>query len=404
MHLEQFLGVNMTYQFQDLINLLICSVTLVCIAIFASVLFNKFHVYKYIPLPNRKSTIDGLRGYLALFVLIHHFILTFYWLKFGEWKTPNELYFQNLGKVGVAIFFIITGYLFIGKLFRDMYKIDVKALAISRFFRIMPLYFFTIIVVCLIVLISTNFEMRVNSSELLISLVRWLLFHGSTLNDFTDTRRVIAGVDWILKYEWLFYISLPLLAVFFRLNRYITTISLTVLIVFLYMKPVQFLAFNSVYLILFFIGGWVKFLENKVRIKNPDSRMLNILASLLLFSSILFFESLGFAQIMAISMFFMLIVSGTSLFGLLKADFSIFLGEISYSIYLLHGVCLYIIFSLLPIYSIENITLTSHLLFLPFMAFFVILLSTVTYILIEKPSMSYGKIIQVRKINPKGIL
>ena len=67
----------------------------------------------------RFGAIDGLGGYLALFVFIHHYIITWYWQNTGKWIRPPEDYFQNFGKVGVIIFFMITGFLFITKMLLD---------------------------------------------------------------------------------------------------------------------------------------------------------------------------------------------------------------------------------------------------------------------------------------------
>ena len=55
-------------------------------------------------LTNRKGrygTIDGLRGFLAISVFFHHFIITRNWEIYGEWVSPDEVYYQNYGKLGL---------------------------------------------------------------------------------------------------------------------------------------------------------------------------------------------------------------------------------------------------------------------------------------------------------------
>jgi len=381
----------MNYEIQDYINILICVLAMISIVIFAKTIFLKFNLLQHISFPKRESGIDGLRGYLALLVLFHHFSLTYYWLKLGEWKSPEQLYFQNFGKVGVSIFFIITGYLFIGKLLRNNFKVNLKELALSRVFRIMPLYIFVFIFIFFIVMFLTNFQIIVSPQELLVSLFRWLVFHGSTINDFEDTRRVIAGVDWTLKYEWFFYITLPIIAFLFRLSHKLSALFITLLVVYMYFYPFKLMAFNSVYLILFLIGGWMSYLESFFTNKILDSYFPNIFTILLFILSIFIFEPFSVLQILTMSLFFVFVVRGVSIFGLLKTDFSIYLGEISYSIYLLHGLVLFIMYSLLPIYSMGSKSLIFHLYFLPLITFVVILVSSFTYIYIEKPGMKYGK-------------
>lgn len=64
----------------------------------------------------RFTAIDGLRAYLSLFVFFHHFFIFYKWKESGKWEKPEILFIDDLGQVSVAIFFIITGFLFIGKI------------------------------------------------------------------------------------------------------------------------------------------------------------------------------------------------------------------------------------------------------------------------------------------------
>ncbi|WP_435274804.1 acyltransferase family protein [Psychrobium sp. nBUS_13] len=388
----------MNLETQDIMNIFFCITTLIFIAIFSKFIFLRLNISKWIPLPKRKSNIDGLRGYLAILVIFHHFSLTYYWLVLGEWKAPSELYFQNFGKVGVGIFFIITGYLFIGKLIRNKFDISIKELMISRCFRIMPLYFFAFVFIFLIVMLNTNFHFVVSVKEFFISILRWFLFHGSKINQFEDTRRIIAGVDWTLKYEWFFYFSVPVIAFFFKINKVVSVSVVTAFVVYLFIFPIKLMAFTSIYFILFLIGGWIYYFEFSVKNIILDNLFYNIIAIGLLFFAIFISNPFSILQILSIALFFTLVVQGVSMFGLLKTEFSIFLGEISYGIYLLHGFILFGLYQFLLIYSMNNISLTHYFYFLPLISFIVILIASLTYIYIEKPSMEYGKELRM-KIN-----
>src|SRR6476661_365493 len=68
------------------------------------------------PLPpdeRRIGCIDGLRGYLALSVLVYHAIV---WMQLtrlgGSWSPPQLALFEQLGAGSVALFFMVTGLLF----------------------------------------------------------------------------------------------------------------------------------------------------------------------------------------------------------------------------------------------------------------------------------------------------
>ena len=158
---------------------------------------------------NRAGSIDGLRGYLALLVFFHHFVVTYYWKSLQVWERPPEDLYQNFGKVGVAIFFMITGFLFFTKINNSRGSLNWLALYSSRFFRIVPLYLAAFFIVLIFVFEATGYELHTSIGQLFKDLTKWGLFIGGFINDFGDTKRIIAGVDWTLKYEWLFYLLLP---------------------------------------------------------------------------------------------------------------------------------------------------------------------------------------------------
>jgi len=150
----------------------------------------------------RFIALDGLRGYLALGVYLHHAVMYWYLFQTGEFSRPPEDIIQNLGKVSVAIFFLITGFLFTNKLLTTKDKIDWIKLYKGRIERLLPLYVFVLIIIASVVLIRTNAQLQVTDVRLVKDVLKWLLFHGGTVNGYADTGMIIAGVDWSLKYEW----------------------------------------------------------------------------------------------------------------------------------------------------------------------------------------------------------
>ncbi len=63
----------------------------------------------------RNASIDGLRGFLALGVFIHHTYIYFSYFKSGIWQHPSIYLFNQLGVTSVSLFFMITSYLFTWK-------------------------------------------------------------------------------------------------------------------------------------------------------------------------------------------------------------------------------------------------------------------------------------------------
>lgn len=60
----------------------------------------------------RFHSIDGLRGFLALGVLFHHSVITYFYYLKGSWDVPPSRLATFFGQGGVAMFFMVTAFLF----------------------------------------------------------------------------------------------------------------------------------------------------------------------------------------------------------------------------------------------------------------------------------------------------
>lgn len=340
----------------------------------------------------RYGSIDGLRGYLALSVFIHHFIITWHWKNEGLWKRPPEDYFQNYGRVGVAIFFMITGFLFISKILKDQGETNWIKLFESRVFRIFPLYLFALFIITSTVFFNTNFELYVEIPEIIKQYIRWFIFFGTEINGFAETKHIIASVDWTLRYEWLFYLSLPLIALIISYGKIASILLLSVCFL-AYKFPVSHIGISSIYFILFAVGGICAYITKHQLFNKIDfeGRIVSLVSILLLLFILIYPYTFDPIHIISISLFFFLVSQGGDMFGLFRKKPSILLGEISYSIYLLHGIVLYFVFSQFSIISLEQLPLDRYLLLMPLLAVLVVLISMFTYSSIELPSMNFGR-------------
>lgn len=364
--------------------------TLICFML--SILAAKFlsHQRSFSFLSDRQGrygSIDGLRGFLAISVLFHHFIVTWYWKVNGLWERPPENYYQNYGKVSVALFFMITGFLFISKILKNDGKINWLEFYESRIFRIIPLYIFAIFIITLIVFYKSGFELKVSFLELVKQYAIWGAFNGGVINNFLDTKKIIASVDWTLKYEWIFYVSLPILAIIIVRFKQIGGLFLLALSLLWFQKS------NTVFYTLFAIGGFSAYISRNYKVSDEiiKSKLISSIALLAIVSTIFYPTTFDSVHMALISLFFILIILGNDMFGVFSLRSSILLGEISYSIYLLHGVILYLAFSVFHIAAIETFSLQKYLVFMPLISISAIFVSAITFILIEKPSIHFGR-------------
>ena len=67
----------------------------------------------------RVSSLDGLRGVLALSVFFYHALLTRQFSATGQWHQNASHFYDALGPGAVAMFFMITGYLFWSKVLKE---------------------------------------------------------------------------------------------------------------------------------------------------------------------------------------------------------------------------------------------------------------------------------------------
>lgn len=301
----------------------------------------------------RCETIDGLRGFLAFGVFLHHSVIFYMYLHSGVWTLPSSNVFVNLGHASVAMFFMITSFLFYGMLRRNRGgSLDWLRVFASRVTRLTPLYLFAMALLLLIVAQQTGWQLREPLSALLLNILRWLGFTALGMPDINGLHRtslIMSGVTWSLPYEWAFYLCLPLVALTQRIRPpaaylLLSVGAVAVIVVYAIIKKPggQHLAA--------FLGGIVAVHVSAM----PEVRAFAVrtigsataLAALVL-AYAGFSSAYTPASMLLLTAAFILIAAGADLFGLLRAKLSRVFGEYAYGIYLLHGITLYTTFELL---------------------------------------------------------
>ncbi len=367
---------------------------------FAVFYLNRWFKVRQESTENLQMSLVGLRGFLATGVYLHHFALTFFLHSIGVWAAPNSRFYSLLGSVGVSLFFMMTGFLFWRKLLSKEGRVDWAYLYISSVFRIVPLYWFAVGLVVLIVLWAGGPQLQVPLRNFLRQVGYWVSFANyPDINKYKSTYSIVAGVLWTLKYEWLFYFSLPVLAVFIIFNQKIPGLLWVIAAAILWLgyQPVYInsLLVDSKYLVYFLVGAVAASLEtNKTAVSHAVRPLFSVVALISIFLSFaLFNDEYLFRQAFFLALFFIPIALGNSLFGVLTlAPFKI-LGDVSYSVYVLHGIVLYVLFTLLFPSAITLQTgngVLFHIL-MTITGVAVVSLSWVTYTLVERPFMGLGR-------------
>ena len=297
------------------------------------------------PLIGRFVSLDGLRGYLAFFVFIFHSSMWYSFLRSGVFAVPDSHLFAHFGQDSVLVFFMITGFLFWSKLIdAKRYPIDWTKLYISRGMRLVPLYLFAFVMTIVMVAVLSDFTRHESRLALLNHSLAWLTFSFAGQPDINQstTAKEMLGDNWTLPYEWFFYFSLPACALLFRFkpsNWYVALSAVSI---------VGFAVWiTNTHMLFGFAGGIIAAFA--VRVESLRRKAVGRPAALVALAAVVagvwFFPS-GYSRVVFVllTIAFTIVACGNSLFGLLTNAISRTMGEMGYSIYLLHGAVLFITF------------------------------------------------------------
>lgn len=336
----------------------------------------------------RFSTLDSFRGLLAFFVFVHHSVIWYHFLQTDIWKLPDSLLYAHLGVSSVRFFFMITSFLFIGKIINSR-EIDWKKILKSRIFRIIPLYYGVVFMVVIIALIKTNFTIQESLFILTKQVLHWLGFlvkSNVNINGYEDTFQIVAGVVWTLRWEWLFYFTLPL----WHLVLVRKNIKFPVIIFSMLISGLLFHWVGRVHY-LHFLGGIIAVyalkMAHKIKVDSWQMSVVVVLSliGLVMTNNLILNLCLG-------TIIFCLIVMGNTIFGLLKIQALKWLGDISYSLYLLHGIVLFVVIDMiLGRNFVKTFSPFEFWLLIFGLIPVIIIISKISYEYIEKPLIEYGR-------------
>lgn len=299
---------------------------------------------------SRIGYIDGLRGVAATLVVCAHSWRISYSESFErKWFYDSLNFDHRLGAIGVQLFFCITGYLFFTKLISNKNQ-QWDKFFIARFKRLAPAYFFAITILITITFLKSS-SFGINEVVSAIKLYAFgLLGTDLSVPGFNGTE--LFSVLWSLPYEWKFYFMMPVIAACMH-ARWTTILAviaaaLSILIV-MYQDGGSFSA-------LFASGALAAYLDKKIQLNSSWLRHVVLLFSfaMLVYTTSIDLNNYGIERISVASLFFISVIISKP--RILCNSSLRFMGEISYSVYLLHIICYFAFASLFDIYlSTESI-------------------------------------------------
>lgn len=168
------------------------------------------------------KSIQALRGIAAFLVVLFHY----------KWAVDIDLYnpivsaLFNSGGLGVTIFFILSGFVMI---YSSRNKNSAVNFAINRFSRIYPAYLFFIVLCFAIDGAMSTFHYTDKTT----SFVRSFFFLPSITDNAPAYINVnsVSGVRWTLNYEMYFYLLMSLSFIFSRKTIALLSLFFIVLVV-----------------------------------------------------------------------------------------------------------------------------------------------------------------------------
>jgi peptidoglycan/LPS O-acetylase OafA/YrhL len=240
-----------------------------------------------------------------------------------------------------------------------------------------------------------NWQLKDPGIKVIGQIFSWLSFDRPDVNQYPRTGMLISNVTWTLAYEMFFYLALPLIAliVIYRVS-WLQTVLCLIGIYTLY-QVVGWEHSLKKHILASFLGGiaaayWIRRPQLVAWSKTPLAGGIALLALAIAFTA--FDRAFSLGPLLLISVCFVIVASGNSLFGALGLRSIRWLGEISYSTYLLHGFVIWVLVQQLP--RMLHLDARESWIFLPLLALstcLLIIISSLTYLYIEKPGINAGK-------------
>lgn len=355
--------------------------------------------------------LNGIRCIAALLVVFHHLEQAKH--SFGLTNFYGYPVVQHAGRLGVGLFFVLSGFLITYLLLDERGRfgdVDAKKFYLRRVFRIWPIYFLIIALslfvfphLDLLYFPDTNEKLLIHSTERLVLLALVLPNFAFVLYDlpYWCAQTWSIGVEeqfyylwpWLIKYPkkriWIILFFLACTAAILALGlHYLDPTDETrdaIIGTFLGQFRIQTMALGGLcaYLVYYEKNQILNFIFRK----DVQVVVYGLLA-ILFFSGIHFF---GFLELYAIFFGFFVVNVSSNKNSLISLENPIMnhLGKVSYGLYLYHVFVIVLLVNFLRVYLPDLSGSVYHITLYTLSFFGSVLVSSLSYSLLEKPLLAY---------------
>jgi exopolysaccharide production protein ExoZ len=331
---------------------------------------------------------EGIRGFAVFLVfLVHYVTLIDPWLLQSSAASEAAEHLRRIGNLGVDLFFVLSGFLIYGMLIEK--PRPFKRYLARRIQRIYPT-FTVVFIIYLALSVAFPAESKIPgglSDAVIFIAQNYLLMPG--LFEITP----IITVAWSLSYEFFYYLLIPMLVAALCMRAWHFQYRVLFFLLVSVFGFGYFSAYGGPIGLLMFIPGILVYelLESKAVRNLPPVGLPSLLLAV---GIVVVLNDLGtngwWKYALLYILFFVFCLECFASSGLTSRIFSSsslrWLGNMSYSYYLIHGLSLKGIFLLLSkVYPpVQDGSLMFWML-LPLFFFLTLIPSTVLFIFVEKP-------------------
>ena len=349
-------------------------------------------------------SLDGVRAIAALMVMFFHFFQNL---------TPNNTVvsflktLSSFGQTGVSLFFVLSGFLITRILIREKNSaFFFRNFYLRRTLRIFPLYYLYLILVFIIIPLFNHHQLPALSKQ---------IYHWVYLQDFAITFNwdFVGPVHfWSLAVEEHFYLFFPLIVYYLKENHLLYAIAAILLSSLI----VRFIMNKNGYEVFYFtfsrldelsLGAILAVFEAKNKITQQITyRFIYLFIIIALPTMLLWFvyskqanEGIQVAKYLLISLSYFciigFIVSAPNSHFIKKAlQFKplVYIGKISYGLYVYHGLCFHYMTSVYHGSSIIMLFIGSFL--------FAIVVSSISFYVFESFFLRYKDYYKIKNTFP----